>query len=277
MNADLSNDHPSIRYYDSDYPGAETARYAQNFDSVVGYQGIEHDIARYRELAAQSAGPILELCCGTGRVAIPLARSGFDIVGVDLFPAMLDRLRERLGSEPEPVAKRVTLVQQDVAKLSLDRNDFGLVILAFNSLLCLTDFDAQINTLQGARRHLVRGGRIAVDAINPLRLPFDGDPVPKPFFTRRSEASGQTYTRFAALGAFEATQRQRLHGWYDEILADGIVKRTAYEMHWRPIFRYELELMLRLAGFEIETIEGGHRHEPFTAESPKIFAVARSV
>ena len=46
-------------------------------------------------------------------------------------------------------------------------------------------------------------------------------------------------------------------------------------MYWRPIFRHELQLMLRHAGFAIESLEGGHRAEPYTATSPRMFVQAR--
>ena len=75
--------------------------------------------------------------------------------------------------------------------------------------------------------------------------------------------------------AFDAEHRQRLHGWYDETTEDGTIRRRPYSMHWRPIFRHELQLMLRQAGFKIETLEGGHRGEPYTETSPRMFVQAR--
>jgi hypothetical protein len=66
-----------------------------------------------------------------------------------------------------------------------------------------------------------------------------------------------------------------LYGWYDEIEQDGTLKRKHYSLHWRPIFRFEIELMLRVAGFRIEKLEGGHLKETFTAQSPRMFIHAR--
>lgn len=73
----------------------------------------------------------------------------------------------------------------------------------------------------------------------------------------------------------DAEQRQKLFGWYDELREDGAVERKPYAITWRPLFRYEATLMLEKAGFEIEKIEGGHRGETFTRESPKMFVWAR--
>jgi hypothetical protein len=111
--------------------------------------------------------------------------------------------------------------------------------------------------------------------MNPLSLAIKGSPVPTPFFTRKHPVSGHVYTRFAMSSAFDADHRQRLHGWYDEIDDDGTIRRRPYSMHWRPIFRHELQMMLQQAGFHCESIEGGHRGEAYTGTSPKMIVQAR--
>jgi hypothetical protein len=118
-------------------------------------------------------------------------------------------------------------------------------------------------------------GWLVLDLINPLGLKLEGDSVPKPFFTRRNPLSGRLYTRFAACDPLDAQHRQRLHGWYDELSEDGTVRRFAYALLWRPIFRYELELMLEGAGLEVVRLEGGHLKEPYEAKSPRMFVVVR--
>ncbi len=274
MNAGLDATAP-IHYYDSDYPWAENALYPENFDSVTAFQGLAHDVTRYRAIARQAPGQILELCCGTGRVALPLARDGHTITAVDISEGMLERFRDNLTREDAATRARVTLVEADVTRLALDRADYGLAIIAFNSLLCIPWFEAQLAALEAVSRHLAPGGLLVIDAVNPLVLKLAGDPVPKPFFTRRELTGGNTYTRFAMVDAIDADQRQRLHGWYDEIDALGVVRRQHYHMHWRPIFRYELALMLANAGFTIEALEGGHQGEPFDAASPRMLVSAR--
>jgi len=274
MNANLPDDHASIRYYDSDYPGRETSRYPENFDGTTILQGLAYDVERYLELAALSGGPVLELCCGTGRVAIPLARAGFQVTGVDLSAAMLEHCRENLEREEPVVTQRITLEQADTTQLQLGTK-FPLAIMAFNSLLCLTDFASQRAAVAAAGRQLLPDGVLALDLMNPLVLSLQGDTVPKPFFTRRNSQNGNLYTRFAAMGPMQVDQVQELFGWYDEIGPDGTVRRSPYSMYWKPVFRYEIELMLDAAGLVIESVEGGHRKEPFTTQSRKMFILAR--
>jgi SAM-dependent methyltransferase len=274
MNPGIENDHPSIHYYDSDYPSPYDTLFSENFDATTEYQGLAYDIDRYRELIKQFGGPVLELGCGTGRVAIPLAKDGFEITGVDVTAEMLQRFRRALSEQEESVARRITLIEQDFTRLALEQERFQTAIFAFNTLLCIPDFSQQCAALQAVSRHLAPGGRLLIDIVNPLQLKIEGDPVPKPFFTRKDRNTGNTYTRFAMMGPFEADHKQRLYGWYDEILSDGLVKRRHYSLYWRPIFRFEIELMLREAGLKILQIEGGHRKELYTAQSPRMFLTA---
>jgi len=275
MNAGLEAHHASVVYYAADYPSVGLTDFPENLDETIHYQGIADDVSRYRAIARSIEGPILELCAGTGRVAIPLAIDGHRVTAVDVSRGMLDRFEANLRHQPSGVAERVKLVEQDITQLDLPRRDFALAIIAFNSLLCIADFSGQRRALRNAAQHLSPGGMLVLDVVNPLQLKIQGDPIPKPFFTRRNPHNGNTYTRFAAMGPFDEEHRQRLHGWYDEIASEGTVKRAPYSLHWRPIFRHELELMLEEAGFEPLPIEGGHREEPYTAQSPRMFVQAR--
>jgi SAM-dependent methyltransferase len=274
MNAGLENNHPSTHYYDSDYPSAWDSLFPENFDSVTEYQGIAHDVERYKEIVRSEGGPVLELCCGTGRVSIPLAREGFVVTGVDISSAMLHGFHQHLQKEEAAVVNRITLIEQDVTSLSLDQKDFQVGILAFNSLLCIPDLSKQMEVLRGVHAHLRSGAILLVDIVNPLQLKLEGDPIPKPFFTRRNRNTGNVYTRFAMVGPLESDQKQRLYGWYDEIGPDGLLKRTPYSLYWRPIFRFEIELMLRSCGFSVQKVEGGHHKQPYTSQAPRMFLTA---
>ncbi|MCW5803568.1 MAG: class I SAM-dependent methyltransferase [Deltaproteobacteria bacterium] len=275
MNPDTSENDATFYYYESDYPSATLGRYPENFDAITKFQGIAHDVARYEEIASRGASSILELCCGSGRVAIPLARRGYPVVAVDIAGPMLARFKQHLAIEPHDVSERIELVQADVTSLSLNRS-FDVVLCAFNSLLLMPELEAQLSVLKVARAHLARTGTFALDVVNPLALKIEGNPVPTPFFTRRNPQTGNMYTRFAMSGPFDAEHRQRMFGYYDELDANGIVHRRPYSFVWRPLFRFELELMLRSAGLSIATLEAGHQHEPFaSALSPRMFIEAR--
>jgi hypothetical protein len=72
-------------------------------------------------------------------------------------------------------------------------------------------------------------------------------------------------------------EQQLIHTTYiiDELDAEGHVQRTLFPFSLRYVFRYELELLLRHAGFEVEAVYGSYDLDPFSADSEKLIAVAR--
>ena len=91
-----------------------TAELAAVYDAIYADRD---DAGFWRKIAASAtgSGPILELGCGTGRVLLPLARAGFEITGLDLSTAMLERCRAALRSEPPELHDRVRLAVADMA------------------------------------------------------------------------------------------------------------------------------------------------------------------
>ena len=86
--------------------------WADIYDAVFSY--VVDDIPFYLEEAERSGGPVLELGCGAGRVAIPIAQMGIDIVGLDSSPAMLERARQKRDAAG---ASSLTLVQGGYERL----------------------------------------------------------------------------------------------------------------------------------------------------------------
>lgn len=265
---------PCAYYYDADYPSARDG--GPNFDDVAHAQGIVYDLDRYEELALLAIGPILEIGCGTGRVAIPLARAGHHVVGVDVSNAMIEQFERKLSKEPAEVQARVRVVAQDIQGLDLEEHSFGLATLAFNSLLFITSEAEQRRAVTAAKRHLRPSAILAVDIVNHVYIKREGVPEPRAFFTRVNPVNGNAYTRFDCVGPCDNEGRQRIYGHYVEVDVERGVQTLPYEMTWRPLDRQAVESMLTDAGFRIDTIEGGHRHEPYTESSNRMFIVARA-
>jgi ubiquinone/menaquinone biosynthesis C-methylase UbiE len=271
MNANSPEAQALFDYYESDCPLSVLAEQRGG----AGTQQL--DVARYREVVRAAGGPVLELCGGSGRVAIPLARDGFAVTAVDVSREMLDRFRAYLRKEDGGVAGRVTLVEQDVSRLDLPDKEFRVVICAVSGLLLLVEQEAQLAMLRAAAAHLVPGGTLALDVANPLSMRLAGDEVPRLLQQRTNVQTGNAYTMFLMADPMDTAQRQRLHGWYDEVLPDGIVKRRPFAHTWRAIFPGELALMLAATGFALESIDGGYRREPFTRQSPYMFVRAKKL
>ena len=245
--------------------------YARFYDPDLG--DFDADLPMYELFAARCGSPILELGCGTGRVLIPLARLGHRITGIDASTAMLEQAREKIAAED--LQDRVTLAEQAMGELALEEK-FSLAFAALNSFAHLHSTDEQLAALARIRHHLNPGGLLVLDMFNPdlARLLDARGQVALARVMEGPSAGGRTM-RFTTdevdLG------RQLIHTTYivDEIDTGGQVRRTLFPFTLRYVFRYELELLLRHAGFEVEAIYGSCELDEFDGESEKLIAVAR--
>jgi len=248
------SDHETTRSA-PDHFGAEVARrYDQESAAMHEPASVEPTAALLAALAA--GGRALEFAVGTGRIALPLARRGVDVHGIELSQAMVDELRAKPGGRELPVSIG------DMATTRVD-GEFSLVYLVCNTIVNLTTQAAQVACFVNAAAHLLPGGCFVVEVnVPPLqRLP-----------------PGETLCAFQAdaghWGLDEVdvvTQAMTSHHF---TLVDG-------EIEHRPIpFRYvwpsELDLMAQLAGVRLRGRFGGWSDEPFTAASRKHVSIWES-
>lgn len=250
------------------------------FDDLARFYDLDHasvrdDVEMYRQFAAQTGGPVLELGCGTGRVALPLARDGHQVAAVDISPDMLAALRAKLAQEPPDVAARVQVVQADMRRLALGR-EFALALCPLNTFMHMTTQADQLAALGSAYRHLAPGGRLIVDVASPLAMLLI--PAGEALSLQselRDEVSGRTVQKFTSVRFDHARQMQHITLIYDEVGADGSVRRTTLRTELRYVFRFEMELLLERAGFRVEAVYGSADLEPYDALSEKMIFVAR--
>jgi len=139
------------------------------------YRHRFEDVEFYMRLAERSGGPVLEFGVGTGRVALPIARAGVSVTGVDRSTEMLSELRRKVAGEPKDVRRRMRVVRGDMRRLRLQRR-FPLVIAPFNAVLHLydrADVEAFFSTV---RAHLAPRGRLVFDFSLPRAENLNADP-----------------------------------------------------------------------------------------------------
>ena len=141
-------------------PSTYGDRFADIYDSwYPAGADVDDVVAGLARLAG--FGPALELGCGTGRLAVPLAALGVTVVGIDASPAMLGLLRAKdapgvLGVEADMAAFDVT-----------EHGSFQLAFVAFNTLFGLTEPAALASCFATVARHLAPGGRFAIECFVP--------------------------------------------------------------------------------------------------------------
>ncbi|QDY71335.1 class I SAM-dependent DNA methyltransferase [Qingshengfaniella alkalisoli] len=214
---------------------------------------IERIVAWLAELAGN--GPALEFAIGTGRIALPLARAGVEVVGIDLSRPMLRRLRSKPGGD----AVRATIGDMTSTRLG---QTFSLVYLVFNTINNLTTQAAQVACFENAAAHLEPGGAFLIEVgVPPLqRLP-----------------EGETLIAFELNATHWGVDEidvvsQRFSSHHMQISGKGIEHRS---IPFRYVWPSELDLMARLAGLTLFHRWGGWQQEPFTARSRSHVSVWR--
>lgn len=136
-----------------------------NYDPKI-YDGLNQqkdDIDFYRKwITSNSISKVLEVCCGTGRITIPLAKCGIDISGFDLNEDMLQEAKNK--AEKEKVS--ISFYQGDMREMLL-REKYQMIFIPFNSIHCLYTHADIIKTLKSIHDHLDKDGYLILDYFNP--------------------------------------------------------------------------------------------------------------
>ena len=141
------------------------------YDEIAAFydpwsRSVTEDVSFYVEEALASGGPVVELAVGTGRIAVPIARAGVDVIGVDSSPGML--ALARAAAEEAGVSQRVDLRLGDLREPPVDER-VPLVICPFRSLLHMENEDEKLRALRAARGLLEPEGRFVFDVFSPSR------------------------------------------------------------------------------------------------------------
>lgn len=211
------------------------------------HDAYRDDLAFYRRLALDQAGPVLELGAGTGRVTLALAEAGASVVGVEPHPAMRARAEARLAAAAQrspALRERVRFVAGDARSVALDER-FALVIAAFNTLMHLPRLEDQDTALGRARAHLAAGGAFACDVFVPRFGPAGVVRAESAW----AASAGPQADLFVWQHVDPVAQVVTSHHRLDRVDGEGVVTRRRATLRQRYFQRFELERALRAAGF----------------------------
>lgn len=233
------------------------------------------DLALYLALATRIGHPVLELAVGTGRLAVPLAAAGHEVVGVDVDGAMLARASRRAVAAG--VGSRLELLAADARTVRHPRaGEFSLAILALSSLFLLGERREQASAIGTLATHLRSGGLAAIDVWLPDAedlARFDGRLIRE--WVRRDPATDAVVTKTGSAVHDPATGVVRLTTEFEEGPQGGPAVRWIREDRLHLVTVDGLVGFLEAAGLEIETLAGGYDLEPLDGGSDRAVVVAR--
>lgn len=228
------------------------------------------DVPFWRRLAASAGGPVLELGCGTGRVSLPLARAGVDLVGLDRSARMLARATARGASRkkgPDPF-----FVRGDIRALPFRARAFAMVLAPYGILQSLITPRDLASTLTSVARVLRRGSTFGIDLVpdvnhwreytNQVRL--------------RGRAGG---ARLTLIESVRQDRARRLTIFEERFIVrrGGRPRAFRFDLVFRTLSVPAMTRQLRRAGFDVDHVFGDYRGGLWTDRSGVWILLAKKV
>jgi ubiquinone/menaquinone biosynthesis C-methylase UbiE len=233
------------------------------------------DVPFWRRVALEARGPVLELGCGTGRVAVPLARAGVEITGIDRSAPMLERaatraarLRARRGGRAK---RRLTLVRGDIRALPFRSGAFDMVLAPYGILQSLIrERDLQA-TLASVQRVLRPGGRFGVDLVPDV-------PNWREYRDRvQMRGKGARGAHITLVESVRQDRRRRLTTFDQRYIErrGSHSREHRFELTFRTLPIRQMVRRLSRAGLEAESLLGDYRGGPWDQRADAWVILAR--
>lgn len=218
------------------------------------------DVAFWRTMALHSGGPVLELGCGTGRIALPVARTGVSVVGIDRSAPMLDRARRRVRRAPP--AGALYLVRGDIRHMPFpDGGTFALVMAPYGVLQSLLHERDLAATLAEIHRVLELGGTFGLELVADL-LSWDE-------YRRRVSLDGwrgrRGGTRVTLVESVRQDRVRRITTFEQEFTERRGRKHMTrrFTLSFRTLSVPQIRRRLEKAGFEVSALLGDYQGGPW--------------
>ncbi|HEY7127933.1 MAG TPA: class I SAM-dependent methyltransferase [Ktedonobacterales bacterium] len=247
------------------------------YDLIAPYYDLEHasyqdDVDLYLNYAAATGAPILEIGCGSGRLLLPLAQQGYEVVGVDSSQVMLKRAQERLNDAG--LTHLVKLVEGDARKLALDQR-FRLAFVGLNSFAQFTTRTEQQAVLTALAAHLVPNGVLLLDLPNADLRRFqqaEGHLFHQGTWT--DAASHELVSHFLAAAYDPVARIMEVTHFYEVSPQGEALRRTIVKTSLAWLSQGEAELLVEQQGFRLLHTFGDYELNPCEEGSPRLIVVA---
>jgi len=244
--------------------------YAPFYDWENAQTLKRRDVGFWTALAVRERARTLELGCGTGRLLIPVARTGTRLTGVDRSAPMLAQARRRVARLPR--ARRPAIVSADIRRLPFAPASFGLVMAPYGMLQSLVTDRALMHVLHEARRVLTPGGLLGIDLVPDL--PRWAEYGPRVSLRGRT-SGGEPVTLVESV---KQDRRRGLTIFREQYTAGrGRHRRTRrFTLTFRTLSIRRLRARLERAGFTVEAVLGDYRGAAWDERADVWIVLART-
>jgi ubiquinone/menaquinone biosynthesis C-methylase UbiE len=228
------------------------------------------DVPFWRRLALTARGPVLELGCGTGRISLPIARAGVDLVGIDRSAAMLDRARA--NRKRSSALQSIRYVRGDIRCLPFRDRAFRMVIAPYGilqSLITARDLSA---TLASVARMLPRGGVFGIDLVPDVPNWRE--------YTNRVQLRGRLgASRITLIETVRQDPARRRTTFAQRYVVQERGRRAEhqFDLTFRTLTVPAMRRRLERAGFAIDAVLGDYRGRPWDERADVWIIVAKKV
>ena len=219
------------------------------------------DLAFYKRwLPKEKKARVLELCCGTGRLTIPIAEAGYAIKGVDITPSMLEQARAKASA----TGLQIDFSLGDIRKLDLQEK-FDLIFIPFNSIHHMYTNEDLYGALKAVKRHLKKEGHFIMDCFNPnIQFIAESEKTKKDITQYTTEDGKEIHIKESM--RYESHSQINRITWHYFI--DGVFD-SEQNLDMRMFFPQELDAYLQANDFAIRHKFGDFGEHEFNSSSEK--------
>jgi ubiquinone/menaquinone biosynthesis C-methylase UbiE len=220
------------------------------------------DVPFWRRVAARAGGSVLELGCGTGRVSVPLAQAGVELVGIDRSAPMLERAQQRVArawrNQPSAISHQPLFVRADIRALPFATRSFPMVLAPYGILQSLIRPRDLSATLASVARVIEPGGTFGIDLVPDL-------PKWREYRNRvqlRGESNGARLTLIESVRQDRRRHLTMFEQRFIERRADE-VREHRFDLTFRTLSVPAMSRQLERAGFSVDAVLGDYRGRPW--------------
>jgi SAM-dependent methyltransferase len=244
--------------------------YAPFYDWENAQTVGRRDVDFWRRIAMGTEGRVLELGTGTGRVAVPIARAGRAIVGIDRSEPMLARARTRVRRAR--LQRQLRLVRGDIRHLPFPDRSFSLVIAPYGILQSLLVERDLKQTLDAVTRALERNGIFGLELVADLPA-WDE-------YSKRVSLRGKRGANGMPITLLESVKQDRVKGItrFEQEFVEGrgrAARRRTFSLAFRTVTVPQMARRLEKAGLEVEALLGDYQGGPWDLRAQTWIILAR--